>query len=117
LVAKALQRIAQARPVRLLVLDRTARDLERLLVGLNVAGALIEGWRHQPNWLVVSALALGAYVLIADRMLRRQIGERAWPSLGYARFALNTNLYFALKHLLFGAALFFVASVIARAVG
>lgn len=93
------------------------RDVERLLTAANVVGALVEGWRHQPDWLVIPAVVLAAYVVIADRMLRRQIGPRAWPSEGYARFALNTNLYFAFKNLLGGGALFVAAGMLAHALG
>jgi hypothetical protein len=115
LVSKALQRIVNVRPIRLLVVERTMRDVEKLLVGLNVLCALVAGCRQQPDWLMLPAVAFGAYVLIAHRMLRRQIGDRAWPSEGYARFALNTNLYFAFKHLLFGAVLFLGAGLAAGA--
>jgi hypothetical protein len=94
--------------------ERTLPDLERVLIAANLLGALVFGWRHQPDWLFVPALAFGAYVVIADRRLRRQIGPRAWPSAGYARFALNTNLYFAFKHLLVGGLVFLAAGMLRR---
>jgi hypothetical protein len=85
------------------------RDVERLLIGLNVAGSLIQGWRHELTWLPVPAVAFLVYVVIEDRALRRRIGPRAWPSEGYARFNFNTNLYFSLKQILLGSALFVAA--------
>ncbi|WP_417310096.1 hypothetical protein [Devosia sp.] len=85
------------------------RDVERILVCLNIAGALWLGARHNSAWFVLAVVGFGLYLTITDRLLRRQISERAWPSEGYARFAFNTNLYFALKHLMLGAIVFAVS--------
>ena len=60
-------------------------------------------------WLPVPLATFLVYVVIEDRALRRRIGPRAWPSEGYARFAFNTNLYFSLKQILLGGALFVLA--------
>jgi hypothetical protein len=89
------------------------RDVERLLVGLNIAGSLVQGWRGDPTWLLLSAAGFAGFVILADRALRRRIGPRAWPSEGYARFTFNTNLYFSLVQLALGALLFLAAHTLA----
>jgi hypothetical protein len=93
------------------------RDIERLLIAGNLAGALVQGFRHDPSWFLFALVGFALYVVIADRDLRRRIGPRAWPSEGYARFAFNTNLYFAFRHLLLGGIAFASAGTIAGLVG
>ena len=93
------------------------RDIERLLVGLNLVGSLIAGFRHEALWFPVAVAAFGVYVVIQDRALRRRIGPRSWPSEGFARFNFNTNLNFGLSHVLLGALLFAVAGTIAGVIG
>jgi hypothetical protein len=85
------------------------RDVERLLIAVNVAGSVLAGARHEPIWFLASLLGFAVYVVLQDRALRRRIGARAWPSEGFARFNFNTNLYFSLRHLLLGALLFALA--------
>ena len=85
------------------------RDIERLLIAVNIAGSVFAGARHEPLWFVVSFSGFAVYVVLQDRALRRRIGARAWPSEGFARFTFNTNLYFSARHLLFGTILFALA--------
>jgi len=93
------------------------RDVERLLVAANAAGSILAGLRHEALWFPLIAAAFGLYVVLADRALRRRIGPRHWPSEGFARFTLNTNIYFAMRDLLLGAALFAMAGAAALFVG
>lgn len=93
------------------------RDIERVLVGLNLVGSVAAGLRHEALWFPVAIAAFGAYVVLQDRALRRRIGQRAWPSEGFARFTFNTNLNFGLSHLLIGALLFAVAGTLAGVAG
>ena len=93
------------------------REIERLLVVANVAGSLIQGFRHDVTWFLIPLAAFGLYVVLADRALRRRIGPRHWPSEGFARFTFNTNLYFAARHVLLGALAFAVAGTLAGLVG
>lgn len=93
------------------------RDIERALVGLNLVGSLVAGFRHEPLWFPVAVVIFGAYVLVQDRVLRRRIGSRAWPSEGFARFNFNTNLNFGLTQFLLGALLFAMAGTIAGLLG
>jgi hypothetical protein len=92
--------------------DIEMRDIERLLVWFNVAGSLLAGYHREPLWFLLPAAGFGAYLMVQDRALRRRIGERAWPSEGFARFNFNTNLNFGLSHLLLGALLFAIAGTI-----
>ncbi len=93
------------------------RDVERLLTAGSIAGSILAGLRHEPHWFLLLAAGFGLYLVIADRALRRRIGPRAWPSEGFARFTFNTNLYFTVRNLLLGAALFAVAGSIAGLFG
>jgi hypothetical protein len=93
------------------------RDVQRVLIGFNLAGSALAGVRHEPLWFLLAIAAFGAYVLIEDRALRRRIGPRAWPSEGFARFNFNTNLNFGLSHLLLGALVFGVAGMAAGMLG
>ena len=89
------------------------RDIERILIALNLAGSLVMGARQETLWFLAPLIGFGLYVVLADRLLRRNIGTRAWPSEGYARFAFNTNLYFVLKHMTLGALVFALAGGLA----
>lgn len=82
------------------------REIERLMILSNVLGSLLAGLLHDASWFVLLLAAQALHVVLADRALRRQIGARHWPSEGYARFAFNTNLYFAFRQLLLAALLF-----------
>lgn len=93
------------------------RDIERVLIGFNLVGSLVAGLRHESLWFPVAIAAFGIYVVVQDRALRRRIGQRAWPSEGFARFTFNTNLNFGLSHLLLGALLFAVSGTIAGVAG
>ena len=93
------------------------RDIERLLVLANVVGSLALGARHDATWFLIPLAAFGLYVVLADRALRRRIGPRHWPSEGFARFTFNTNLYFAARHIGFGALLFALSGTLASLAG
>ena len=99
------------------VLGAVVRDVERLLIAANIVGSLVAGWQHQPAWLPVPVACFAAYVILQDRALRRQIGFGHWPSAGFARFSLGTNLYFALKNVVLSGLLFVIAGAVARATG
>lgn len=93
------------------------RDIERILIGCNLVGSLVAGYRHEALWFPIAIAAFGAYVVLQDRSLRRRIGSRAWPSEGFARFNFNTNLNFGLSHLLLGALLFAFAGTLTGLAG
>ena len=93
------------------------RDIERILVAANLAGSLVQGFRHDPAWFLVPLIGFAIYVVLADRALRRRIGPRAWPSEGFARFTFNTNLYFAVRHIGLGALLFALSGTLASLAG
>jgi hypothetical protein len=93
-------------------MDFGMRDIERALIGFNLVGSVVAGYRHEALWFPVAVAAFGLYVVVKDRALRRQIGDRAWPSEGFARFSFNTNLNFGLTHLILGALLFAVAGTV-----
>ena len=82
------------------------RDIERLLAALSIGGSLVAGLWGSPAWFLALATALGAYLVREDRALRRRIGDRAWPSEGFARFTFNTNLYFCVRQIGLGALVF-----------
>ena len=93
------------------------RNVERILILANIAGSLVAGWHGQTGWLPLSAAAFAAYLFIEDRTLRRQIGAGHWPSAGFAKFSFGTNLYIALKNIIFGALLFVLARAAASTFG
>ena len=74
------------------------RDIERILIAATLGGSLIEGWRHEPDWLLVPLAAFLIKVLVEHRVLRSRIGVGHWPSEGFARFSLGTNLYFMIRN-------------------
>lgn len=92
------------------------RDTERLLIWFNLIGSLVAGYRHEALWFPLAVTVFALYVVLQDRALRRRIGDRAWPSEGFARFTFNTNLNFGLRHLLLGALLFAVAGTLSGVV-
>lgn len=93
------------------------RMVERTLVVANISSSLVLGFWHVPIWFALLGTTFLLYVLLADRALRRQIGDRHWPSEGYARFAFNTNLYFAFCQLVLGSVLFAAAGTLPAALG
>lgn len=93
------------------------REIERLLIVASLAGSLVQGFRQDLMWFPLMIAAFGLYVVLADRALRRRIGPRHWPSEGFARFTFNTNLYFAVRHMLIGALVFALAGTAAGLAG
>ena len=93
------------------------RDIERLLAALSIVGSLLAGLWGNPAWFLVLITALGAYLVREDRALRRRIGERAWPSEGFARFTFNTNLYFCVRQIGLGTLVFALAGSLRTVLG
>ena len=86
------------------------RILERLLLAACWLGCLLAGPWHRPEWLLVMPAAFATLVLAEDRLVRRRIGARAWPSPAYARFVFGANVARLLRNVLIGAALFAAAT-------
>ena len=93
------------------------RQAERLLTGFCLGGSVLAGSLHQPQWLLVTPLCFAGLLMTEDRLVRRQIGVRAWPSEGYARFLFGTNLYRAFRNTVIGAAIYAIAAAGAGQLG
>lgn len=93
------------------------RDVERLLIYGNMIGSLIYGWQQQSLWLVVPFLSFAAFVVIQDRQLRLRIGQRHWPSEGFARFSMGTNLFVMLWNTLLNGIVFAAAGMVRSLAG
>lgn len=93
------------------------RDFEKLLVLGNPVGSLLLGCRHDATLFAIPVVAFAVYVVLEDRAVRQNVGTRAWPSEGFADFALGTNVAFAGWNLMVSALLFFVGSAAASAAG
>ncbi|MDR3473217.1 MAG: hypothetical protein P4M09_16275 [Devosia sp.] len=85
--------------------------------GLCVSGAALAGIGHAPQWLLAAPLCLLGLVIAEDRAVRGRIGNRTWPSVGYARFLFGTNLYLAVRNLVLCAAVFAIAAMASSLVG
>lgn len=85
------------------------RDVERLLIYGNIIGSLIYGWQQQALWLAVPLASFAAFVIVQDRQLRLRIGPRHWPSEGFARFTMGTNLFVMVWNTLLATILFAAA--------
>ncbi|MHB1101497.1 MAG: hypothetical protein ACYC0C_01690 [Devosia sp.] len=83
--------------------------MERLLIYGNIIGSLIYGWQQQALWLAVPFVSFAAFVIIHDRQLRLRIGPRHWPSEGFARFSMGTNLFVMLWNSFLNTVLFLAA--------
>jgi hypothetical protein len=95
----------------------TLRDIERILIAATLAGSLIQGWRHEADWLLVPLAAYFTYVLIEDRALRSRIGNGHWPSEGFARFTLGTNLSLMVRNVALNGVVFLLAGLVADTLG
>ncbi len=93
------------------------RDIEKLLVVLNILGSLILGFHQDLALLAIPVAGFAVYVVIEDRALRSRIGARAWPSEGFADFALGTNVAFSAWNLGLSALLFWLGGALASAAG
>lgn len=93
------------------------RDFERMLVLINIAGSLLLGCSHDVALLAISVAVFAVYVILEDRAVRSRVGMRAWPSEGFADFALGTNIAFAIWNLALSALFFFVGNLAASAAG
>lgn len=89
------------------------RQIERWLTGLCLGGSIVAGVIHAPEWLLVTPLCFSGLMVAEDRQVRHQIGGRAWPSEGYARFLFGTNLYRAVRNTFFSATIYAIASMAA----
>jgi hypothetical protein len=93
------------------------RPVERLLIYGNIVGTLIYGMQQQAWWLAVPIASFAAYVIIQDQQLRLRIGPRHWPSEGFARFSMGTNLFLMLWNTVLNAVLFALAGTAASIIG
>jgi hypothetical protein len=93
------------------------RDIEKLLVVLNILGSLFLGFRQDLTLLAIPVAVFAVYVVLEDRALRSRIGPRAWPSEGFADFALGTNIAFSVWNIGLSAFLFWFGGSIASAAG
>jgi hypothetical protein len=103
--------------VQLLPTGHEVRDVERLLIYGNIIGSLVYGWQQQSVWLLVPFASFGIFVLIQDRQLRLRIGPRHWPSEGFARFSMGTNLFVMFWNTLLNGVVFAVAGTARSLVG
>jgi hypothetical protein len=93
------------------------RDMQRLLTYSSLIGSVIYGWQHNIAWLVVPVAAFGIYALLEDRQIRLQIGTRHWPSEGFARFQMGSNLFLMLWNAILNAIIFAIAAMMSSALG
>lgn len=93
------------------------RDVERLLIYGNIIGSVIYGWHQQSLWLAVPFVSFAAFVIIQDRQLRLRIGPRHWPSEGFARFSMGTNLFVMVWNTFLNVVLFAGAGAARSVVG
>lgn len=63
----------------------------RLTTGLPVISVAI-GLVGQPLVLALPPAMVTAWVLLRDRIIRRDVGQAAWPSDGFARHVLVDDL-------------------------
>lgn len=104
-------------PGPMLRLDSLMRDMQRLLTYGSLIGSVIYGWRHDVAWLVVPVAAFAIYAIIEDRETRLRIGPRHWPSEGFARFQMGTNLFLMLWNAMLNAIIFAIAAMMSPALG
>ena len=93
------------------------RDVQRFLEGAFLIGSGIGGWFYQPAWLCVPAGTSLALLIIEDRVVRQRIGEAAWPSEGYARFLVGTNLALLLRSAILNASILAIGSALHSVLG
>ena len=80
--------------------------MRRIFPSLPVASVLI-GFAGQPAVLILPPALTTAYVLLRDRIIRRKVGQAAWPSDGFARHVLVDDLALLLCLTVLGLPLFF----------
>lgn len=93
------------------------RDLQRLLTYGSPIGSVIYGWQHNLAWLVAPVAAFTIYAILEDRQTRLRIGPRHWPSEGFARFQMGTNLFLTLWNAMLNAIIFAIAAMMSSALG
>lgn len=93
------------------------RDFQRLLIFGSLTGSLIYGWHHELLWLAVPIAVFAAYAALEDRQIRLQIGPRHWPSVGFARFQMGSNLFLMLWNAILNAIIFAIAALMSSALG
>jgi len=93
------------------------RDVLRLLIYGNIVGSLVYGWQSQALWLAVPLMTFAAFVIVQDRQLRLRIGTRHWPSEGFARFSMGTNLFVMVWNSLLNGIVFVVAGAARSFIG
>lgn len=85
--------------------------MRRVHAGLPIASVLI-GMAGQPTMLVVPPALTAFYVLMRDRIIRRRVGQAAWPSDGFARHVLVDDLARLVCLTLLGLPLFFAGHTV-----
>lgn len=93
------------------------RDVERLLIYGNIIGSLIYGWLQQAPWLTVPFASFAVFVIVQDRLLRLRIGPRHWPSEGFARFSMGTDLFLMALNVFLDTIIFAAAGALRSLVG
>lgn len=63
----------------------------RVIAGLPAAWIVI-GLAGQPALLALPPAVVATLVLMRDRVIRRRVGQTAWPSDGFARHVLVDDL-------------------------
>jgi hypothetical protein len=93
------------------------REFQRLLILGSLTGSVIYGLYHELLWLAVPIAVFAAYAAVEDHQIRLQIGARHWPSEGFARFQMGSNLFLMLWNAILNAIIFAIAALISAALG
>ena len=97
--------------------ESTVRIVQRLLTYGSLVGSVAYGWQHNIAWLVVPVAAFALYAILEDWQVRLRIGPRHWPSEGFARFQMGTNLFLMLWSAMLNAMIFAIAATMSSALG
>lgn len=90
------------------------RVLHQYLAVASIAGGLLCGWFGVPLWLLAPPTAFAIYLILEDRAVGNAMMEGGyWPSAGYKRFLIGTNLSSLLKHSALSTFAFGITSVAA----
>jgi hypothetical protein len=94
------------------------RVLHRYLAFASIGGGLFCGWFGVPHWLLAPPAAFAVFLILEDRAVQNAIMDGgAWPSPGYRRFLIGTNLSSLLRHSALSAFAYSITSVVAGLLG
>jgi hypothetical protein len=94
------------------------RVLHQYLARASIAGGLLCGWFGVPHWLLAPPAAFAIYLILEDRAVHSAMMDGgAWPSPGYKRFLIGTNLSSLLKHSVLSTFAYGTTSVAAGLLG